>query len=133
MNTVFEKRLKALQSAYVAVVNRKNVKEESGNGVYDRYKFPVLTAAHAPLFWRYDLNKATNPFLMERFGINATFNAGAIKLNDKYYLVARVEGADRKSFFAIAESPNGIDSFRFWDYPVQLPQAGEPDTNVYDM
>lgn len=133
MNTAFEKRLKALQSAHTTLVNRKNLKEELGNGVYDRYKYPVLTAAHAPLFWRYDLNKETNPHLMERFGINAAFNSGAIKLNDKYYLVARVEGADRKSFFAIAESPNGIDNFQFWEYPVNLPPADEPDTNVYDM
>ena len=133
MNTAFEKRLMALQSDHETLVSRKNEKAELGNGVYDRYKHPVLTAAHAPLFWRYDLNKQTNPHLMERFGINATFNAGAIKLNDKYYLVARVEGADRKSFFAIAESPNGIDNFRFWEFPVQLPQTDVPDTNVYDM
>lgn len=122
-----------MQNAHAALVNRKNAKEEVGNGVYHRYKHPVLTAAHTPLFWRYDLNKETNPHLMERFGINATFNSGAMKLNDKYYLVARVEGADRKSFFAIAESPNGIDNFRFWDYPVDLPQTDVPDTNVYDM
>ena len=133
MNTAFEKRLMALQSDHETLVSRKNEKAELGNGVYDRYKHPVLTAAHAPLFWRYDLNKQTNPHLMERFGINATFNAGAIKLNDKYYLVVRVEGADRKSFFAIAESPNGIDSFLFWEFPVQLPQTDVPDTNVYDM
>lgn len=133
MNTVFEKRLKALQSAHATLVNRKNEKQELGNGVYDRYKYPVLTADHAPLFWRYDLNKDTNPHLMERFGINATFNSGAIKLNDKYYLVVRMEGVDRKSFFAIVESPNGIDNFRFWEYPVNLPQTHVPDTNVYDM
>ena len=133
MNTAFEKRLMALQSDHETLVSRKNEKAELGNGVYDRYKYPALTAGHAPLFWRYDLNKQTNPHLMERFGINATFNAGAIKLNDKYYLVARVEGADRKSFFAIAESPNGIDNFRFWEFPVQLPQTDVPDTNVYDM
>lgn len=133
MNTVFEKRLKVLQSAHAELVGKKNVKDELGNGVYHRYANPVLTAAHAPLSWRYDLDKKTNPFLMERYGINATFNAGAIKLNDKYYLVARVEGADRKSFFAIAESPNGVDNFQFWEYPVTLPQTGDPDTNVYDM
>jgi 4-O-beta-D-mannosyl-D-glucose phosphorylase len=133
MNTAFEKRLAELQTAYEQLVTRQNVKETLGNGVYDRYQQPVLTAQHTPVFWRYDIDKKTNPYLMERFGINATFNAGAIKLNDKYYLVARVEGADRKSFFAVAESPNGIDNFRFWDYPVQLPQTGEPDTNVYDM
>ncbi|HEU4901391.1 MAG TPA: glycosidase, partial [Flavisolibacter sp.] len=133
MNTAFEKRLHALQTAHEGLLNRKNVKEDLGNGVYDRYRYPVLTAAHAPVFWRYDIDRKTNPYLMERFGINAAFNAGAIKLNNKYYLVARVEGADRKSFFAVAESPNGIDNFRFWDYPVQLPQTAEPDTNVYDM
>ncbi|WP_121356255.1 glycoside hydrolase family 130 protein [Flavisolibacter nicotianae] len=133
MNTAFEKRLTELQTAYEQLVTRQNGKEMPGNGVYDRYRHPVLTAQHAPVFWRYDIDKKTNPYLMERFGINAAFNAGAIKLNGKYYLVARVEGADRKSFFAVAESPNGIDNFRFWDYPVQLPQTGEPDTNVYDM
>src|SRR5687767_14501608 len=133
MNTVFEKRLNAMETAYTTLVTRKYEKEERGNGIYDRYRYPVLTAAHAPLFWCYDLNKEANPYLMERFRINATFNAGAIKLNGKYYLIARVEGADRKSFFAIAESPNGIDNFRFWDYPIDLPPAEVPDTNVYDM
>ena len=93
----------------------------------------VLTAAHTPLEWRYDFNEKTNPFLMERIMINAAFNAGAIKYNGKYIVVARVEGADRKSFFAVAESPNGIDNFRFWDKPIQLPQTSDPDTNVYDM
>ncbi|HEV7331580.1 MAG TPA: glycosidase [Flavisolibacter sp.] len=133
MNTAFDKRFNALQAAHEELLNRKNVKASLGNGVYDRYQNPVLTAQHAPIFWRYEIDRQTNPHLMERFGINATFNSGAIKLQDKYYLVARVEGADRKSFFAIAESPNGIDNFRFWDYPVQLPQTEEPDTNVYDM
>ena len=103
------------------------------NGVYVRYKNPVLTAGHAPLNWRYDFNEATNPFLMERFGINATLNAGAIKFDDKYLLVVRVEGLDRKSFFAVAESINGIDNFRFWDYPVTMPETEVPDTNIYDM
>jgi 4-O-beta-D-mannosyl-D-glucose phosphorylase len=133
MNTAFDKRLTQLTEAHEELLNRKNAKVQFGNGVYDRYAFPVLTASHAPLFWRYDLDRSTNPYLMERFGINAAFNAGAIKLNNKYYLVARVEGADRKSFFSVAESPNGIDNFRFWDYPVQLPHTNEPDTNVYDM
>lgn len=133
MNTAFDKRLAQLQQAQENLLGRKNVKEAIGNGVYDRYRYPVLTAQHAPIFWRYDTNKKTNPYLMERFGINATFNAGAIKLKEKYYLMARVEGVDRKSFFAVAESPNGIDNFRFWDYPVQLPQTDVPDTNVYDM
>jgi 4-O-beta-D-mannosyl-D-glucose phosphorylase len=133
MNSAFDKRWSSLHSAHEELVTRKNGKEPLGNGVYDRYQYPVLTAQHAPLFWRYDLDPASNPYLMERFGINAAFNAGAIKLADKFYLVARVEGADRKSFFAVAESPNGIDNFRFWDYPVQLPQTEVPDTNVYDM
>lgn len=133
MNTAFEKRWKALQQEQVALLSRENEKEALGNGVYHRYKYPVLTAAHTPLPWRYDLDKNRNPFLMERFGINATFNAGAIKLNNRYCLIARVEGADRKSFFAVAESPNGIDNFRFRDYPVLLPEAELPDTNVYDM
>lgn len=133
MNTPFDKRLAALETAHLELITRKNEKGLPGNGVYDRYRHPVLTAQHAPIFWRYDLDPATNPHLMERFGINATFNAGAIKLGDRYYLVARVEGADRKSFFAVAESPNGVDNFRFWDYPVQLPQTNVPDTNVYDM
>jgi 4-O-beta-D-mannosyl-D-glucose phosphorylase len=133
MNTVFDERLTALQNEHTALVGRKNVKEKLGNGIYHRYQNPVITAAHTPLFWRYDLNKQTNPHLMERFGINATFNSGAIKLKNKYYLIVRVEGADRKSFFAVAESPNGIDNFRFWDCPVNLPQTDVPDTNVYDM
>jgi len=133
MRTKFEKRLHALKKLYEDLVDQKNVKEELGNGVFDRYCFPVLTAQHTPLFWRYDLDPKTNPHLMERFGINGVFNAGAIKLNEKYYVVARVEAADRKSFFAVAESDNGIDGFRFWDYPVDLPSADVIDTNVYDM
>jgi 4-O-beta-D-mannosyl-D-glucose phosphorylase len=133
MSTNFEKRLRELQKAHQSLVSKKNKKNEIGNGVFERFENPVLTAQHTPLFWRYDLNVHTNPHLMERFGINAVFNSGAIKLNGKYYLVARVEGVDRKSFFAIAESPNGIDQFQFWDYPLTLPAAAEPDTNVYDM
>src|SRR5438045_225892 len=100
MNTAFEKRLASMEKAHEELVSRANEKETIGNGVYDRYRYPVLTAQHTPLFWRYDMDRKTNPYLMERFGINAAFNAGAIKLHDKYYLVARVEGADRKSFFA---------------------------------
>ncbi|MEP6682272.1 MAG: glycosidase, partial [Parafilimonas sp.] len=103
------------------------------NGIINRYRFPVLTAEHAPLFWRYDFNADANPFLMERFGINAVLNAGAIKWNNKYLLMPRVEGNDRKSFFAIAESDNGIDNFKFWDYPVIIPETEKPDTNIYDM
>jgi 4-O-beta-D-mannosyl-D-glucose phosphorylase len=129
----FELKVKQLFADYVALVTRENVPVLKGNGIYTRYQNPVLTNEHAPVFWRYDLDPATNPMLMERFGINAAFNAGAIKWGDKFLVVARVEGNDRKSFFAIAESPNGIDNFRFWDYPVTLPETDEPDTNVYDM
>ena len=128
----FEERLEWLKSRHEALITRKNVPIE-GNGVYERYLHPVLTADHAPLFWRYDLNNETNPYLMERFGIHAAFNSGAIKWNGKYVLVVRVEGADRKSFFAVAESPNGVDNFRFWDRPITMPEYGEPATNVYDM
>lgn len=133
MRTTFEKRLQDLQAAYKELVKQRNLKIESGNGIYNRYHYPILTAQHTPLFWRYDLNPQMNPHLMERFGINAVFNAGAIKLNGKFYLSARVEGMDRKSFFAIAESENGIDNFIFWDYPVVMPSTSIPDTNIYDM
>ena len=129
----FRKRLEKLLQEHEALITRTNKKTGTGNGIFDRYAYPVLTGAHTPLSWRYDLNPATNPRLMERFGINAAFNAGAMKFNGKYVLVARVEGYDRKSFFAIAESPNGIDNFRFWDYPVTMPETDDPDINVYDM
>lgn len=131
--TKFSERLSKLREAHESLLKRKNEPEELSNGIYTRYKYPVLTAGHAPLEWRYDLNENTNPFLMERIMINAAFNAGAIKFNGKYCVVARVEGADRKSFFAVAESPNGVDNFKFWDKPVVIPQLEEPDTNVYDM
>lgn len=114
-------------------VLRKNSTLPSENGVYRRYKNPVLTAAHAPVTWRYDLDPKSNPYLMERLGINAVFNCGAIKFNDKYCLVARVEGSDRKSFFAVAESPSGVDRFQFWNYPISMPETDDPDVNVYDM
>lgn len=133
MSTVFQTRLAALKAEHEALINRKNSPVLPGNGIYTRYQYPVVTAAHTPLFWRYDLNEKTNPFLMERMGINAAFNAGAVLFEGKYLMVVRVEGVDRKSFFAVAESPNGIDQFRFWDYPVILPQTDVPDTNVYDM
>lgn len=134
MNENFEERLKNLKAEHKSLVFRKNEIHTGGaNGIYSRFKNPVLTAAHTPLAWRYDLNATTNPYLMERIGINAVFNAGAIFLKNKYLLVARVEGADRKSFFAIAESDNGIDNFRFWDFPVVLPETEDPDINVYDM
>lgn len=126
-------RFEALKKQHDALLNLKNEKEEFGNGVYDRYIHPVVTAGHIPLHWRYDLNPETNPYMMERIGVNAALNAGAIKWNGKYILVVRVEGNDRKSFFAIAESPNGIDHFRFWDEPVTIPETDDPDINVYDM
>lgn len=129
----FEKRLKQLQEEYEALVTKVNEIEFPGNGIFSRYSNPVLTAAHTPLFWRYDMCKDSNPFLMERFGINGVFNSGAIKINNKYLLVARVEGSDRKSFFAVAESDNGIDNFRFWQHPVNMPQNEDPDGNIYDM
>lgn len=129
----FNKRLTQLQQAHRELLERKNYAVWPGNGIYDRYTYPVLTAAHAPVFWEYDLNPQTNPFLMKRFEINAAFNAGAIKHDGKYLVVARVEGADRKSFFAVAESPNGIDHFKFWDHPVVMPETEKPDGNVYDM
>jgi len=129
----FGDRLAALEEEYVHLIHQKNNTVGNGNGIFDRYMNPVLTCRHAPVFWKYDLNEKSNPFLMERFGINAVLNAGAIKLNDKYLLVTRVEGKDRKSFFAVAESDNGIDHFEFWDYPVMMPETADPDTNVYDM
>ena len=115
------------------LLNRKNVKSDFYNGVYDRYEYPVLSGEHIPLTWRYDLNKETNPYFMERLGINAVMNSGAIELNGKYYLVARIEGNDRKSFFGVAESDNGVDGFRFWDYPILLDDTCPEETNVYDM
>jgi 4-O-beta-D-mannosyl-D-glucose phosphorylase len=129
----FEKRKLQLEEAHAELIALKNKKVALGNGIFDRYEHPILTAAHAPLRWRYDFNPQSNPFLQERIGINATFNAGAIKFNHKYVLIVRVEGRDRKSFFAVAESDNGIDHFTFWDEPILLPETDEPDTNVYDM
>ena len=131
---LFNSRLTQLRKEHADLIERPNETVKTpGNGVYNRYKYPVLTAAHTPLHWRYDLDAASNPFLMERFGINGVFNAGAIKWNDKYLLMARVEGTDRKSFFAIAESSNGVDNFRFWDFPAVIPETAEPDTNIYDI
>ncbi len=115
------------------LLTRKNEKTNDYNGIYDRYKYPVLTAEHAPILWRYDLNPETNPNFMERLGVNAVMNSGAIEMNGKICLVARVEGSDRKSFFAVAESESGVDNFRFWDYPIQLPDTEPDETNVYDM
>jgi 4-O-beta-D-mannosyl-D-glucose phosphorylase len=128
-----EGKVEALHRAHEALVTRRNEPTSSYNGIFRRYEHPVLTADHVPIEWRYDLNPETNPHLLERLRVNAVFNAGAIKMQGRYHLVARVEGADRKSFFAVAESPNGVDRFRFWDEPVVLPETGEPDVNVYDM
>ena len=129
----FRKSLQDLMKQQEKLLARRNRKSPNGNGIFDRYENPVLTAAHAPITWRYDLDRTTNPFLLERIAVNAAFNAGAILHKGKYLVVARVEGADRKSFFAVAESPNGIDNFRFWDYPILMPETADPDTNVYDM
>lgn len=131
MNT-FEYRKNLVLARYEELVTRLNVAIE-GNGIYERYQNPVITAEMVPPTWRYDFNPATNPFFMERIGVNATLNSGAMKWNGRYLLVVRVEGYDRKSFFAVAESPNGIDNFRFWDRPVTLPDDIVPATNVYDM
>ncbi|MCF0164676.1 MAG: glycosidase [Bacteroidales bacterium] len=128
----FNEKLGGLISAHNALIYRKN-EILPGNGVYNRYKYPILTAEHAPLEWRYDLNPETNPFLEERFGIHATFNSGAILWNGRYLLCVRVEAADRKSFFAMAESEDGINGWQFWERPLTIPEWGEPATNVYDM
>lgn len=128
----FQQQVKQKFAEYEALITKKN-EPASSNGVYQRWKNPIITAAHTPVFWRYDLNPASNPLLMERLGVNAAFNSGAIYCDGKYLLAVRVEGDDRKSFFAIAESDNGVDNFRFWDYPVTLPETDRPDTNVYDM
>lgn len=118
---------------YNKLIERKNVKKSTYNGIYDRYEYPVLTREHIPLTWKYDLNPETNPYFMERLGVNAVMNSGAIELNGKFYLVARIEGNDRKSFFGVAESDNGIDGFKFWDYPILLDDTCPEETNVYDM
>ena len=133
MNSVFKNRLEKLKDEHNNLIKRSNDKEEFGNGVFSRYKYPILTPAHTPLNWRYDFDEKTNPNFMERIGVNAVFNAGAIKFRDKYILVARVEGADRKSFFAVAESINGIDNFKFWERPITFETEPNADVNVYDM
>ena len=129
MQELYEQQLRKQE----ALLNRKNEKTDFYNGIYDRWKYPVLTREHVPLYWRYDLNPETNPYFMERLGINAVFNAGAIELDGKICLVARVEGSDRKSFFAVAESTTGVDQFIFREKPVQLPDCDPNETNVYDM
>ncbi len=127
------KRLELLIREYESLITRKNEKLAYTEGIYERYRYPILTAAHVPVYWKYDMDTDTNPHCMQRIGINSVFNAGAIKLKNKYILAARVEGWDRKSFFAIAESPNGVDNFRFWERPVTMPETEDPDINVYDM
>jgi 4-O-beta-D-mannosyl-D-glucose phosphorylase len=129
----FTRKLAALNAEHRRLIARPNRKAPGGNGLFDRYVHPVVMAAHTPLFWRYDLQHSSNPHLVERIGVNAAFNAGAIEHKGKILLMVRVEGNDRKSFFAVAESPNGIDHFRFWNYPVVMPETGDPDINVYDM
>ncbi|OWA33969.1 glycosidase [Saccharibacillus sp. O16] len=131
--TRFEQRKRQVTERYEELVNRPNEKIEPGSGVYDRYAYPVLTAAHAPLIWKYDFNPETNPYFSERLGVGGAFNPGAIFLNGKYVLVARVEGADRKSFFAVAESDRPTEGFRFRDRPILMPETEDPDINVYDM
>ena len=128
------KTYKELNAAYESLVRRPNRKNQHFyNGIYDRWEYPVLTREHIPPFWMYDVNPQTNPHMMQRLGVNGVFNSGALMLNGKYTLVTRVEGNDRKSFFAVAQSDNGVDGFRFWDYPVQLPDTCPEETNVYDM
>ncbi len=129
----FSARLELLQNLYRVAIETPNKVVLPGNGLFYRYENPVLTAEHIPLAWRYDFDPSTNPYLMERLAVNAVFNAGAIKWGNSYVLVARIEGADRKSFFAVAESPNGVDNFRFWERPIDIPQTEVPDINVYDM
>lgn len=133
MNTYFEEKLRSLQQQQAALLQRPNLPAEDTGGIVRRYTYPVVTADHVPLEWRYDFNPATNPYCLERIGINACMNSGAIKWKGKYLLMVRVEGWDRKSFFAIAESPNGVDNFRFWERPVDLPDINQEETNVYDM
>ena len=129
----YQEKIAALRKHYEELLIRSNIPEEWGNGIYTRYRYPILTAEHIPLEWRYDFNEKDNPYLMQRIIMNATMNSGAIKWHGNYVLVVRVEGADRKSFFAVAESPNGIDNFRFWDEPVTMPDDTIPATNIYDM
>jgi len=130
---LFQQKLSQLQREHQQLVNRRNRPQKQGHGIFDRHEFPVLTAEHVPPFWRYDFDRATNPHLMTRMGINAVFNVGAVEWNGRIVLMARVEGWDRKSFFAIAESKSGIDGFEFWDYPVRMPEREPQETNLYDM
>ncbi len=127
------KAIRKLFKDHNELIHRKNKAIPHPSGIFTKFKYPILTAAHAPLHWRYDLNPRTNPNVLERIGVNAIFNAGAIKWDSKYVLVVRVEGKDRKSFFAFAESESGIDNFQLWEKPLMLPQNEKPDINAYDM
>lgn len=129
----FDEKVKELFQNYNQQISQKNKKQENGNGIYDRYINPAITRNHVPVFWEYDLNHETNPYLMKRLGVNTTFNAGAIKLNGKYLLVVRVEGFDVKSIFGVAESPNGVDQWKFWNHPIVMPVTDDPEMNVYDI
>lgn len=129
----FKTRAQELIARHETLIQRRNSKQESSNGIFERYEHPVLTAEHAPLTWRYDFDYRNNPLLLERIAVNAAFNAGAMEFEGRIVVMVRVEGADRKSFFAVAESENGVDNFRFWDYPVVMPETADPDINVYDM
>ena len=129
----YQEKVQALRQRHEALLQRKNQVMEGGNGIYEKYEYPILTAEHTPLEWKYDFNEQDNPFLMQRIMMNAVLNAGAIKLDGRYLLICRVEGADRKSFFAVAESPNGIDQWRFWEEPITMPDTEDPATNIYDM
>lgn len=134
MNQIqFNNKIKQLLSEYKVFTERKNEKLPSKNGIFNRYKHPVLSREHAPVHWRYDFNYDSNPYLMERLGVNAMMNSGAIKWQGKYILVPRIEGMDRKSFFAVAESPNGVDNFTFWNMPIVIPDLENPETNMYDL
>ena len=133
MSTEYQAKIAALRERHEQLLRKPNIPEEFGNGIYTRYKNPILTAEHTPLEWRYDFSEQDNPYLMQRIMMNATLNSGAIKWQGRYLLVVRVEGADRKSFFAVAESPNGIDNFRFWEEPITMPEDVIPATNIYDM
>ena len=129
----YQEKVQALRQRHEELLMRPNRVAEGGNGIYEKYVYPILTAEHTPLEWRYDFCEQDNPFLMQRIMMNAVLNAGAIKLDGRYLLVCRVEGADRKSFFAVAESPNGIDQWRFWEEPITMPDTEDPATNIYDM
>ncbi|GAA6139716.1 4-O-beta-D-mannosyl-D-glucose phosphorylase [Arenicella sp. 4NH20-0111] len=131
--STFDKKIETIVESYESVIQQKNSKSQKQNGIFSRWQHPVVTKDHIPPFWRYDFDPSANPFLLERLGVNATLNSGALLWQGRYIVVVRVEGNDRKSFFAVAESPNGIDNFEFWDYPITMPETERPDVNVYDM